>query len=187
MIEIHGISITATRTELRPGHTRRVCDDVNCNSLIEVYSIAGMAHGVPIASSPIAVRCGPAGPFFHDVSLSSTHRIAHFWNLEHGRIKAQSAEAASIIGPDRTGAGECVIEVAARVGGQEEETETVSSKLDKTRLRRPSFDPNNVIAGAFKAAGLPVPELPLKVPRTSSYMDPGLIVDAALKAAGLRR
>jgi hypothetical protein len=69
--------------------------------------------------------------------------------------------------------GKRAIEVDARFGGEEEETKMVTSKLDDTGPRRPPPDPDSVIAAAFKAAGLRVPELPIKVPGTSTYTNPG--------------
>jgi hypothetical protein len=50
------------------------------------------------------------------------------------------------------------------------------------RTRR-SLDPNVVIAEAFKAAGLPVPEN--KIHPSGPPVLPGPIIEAALKAAGL--
>ena len=49
------------------------------------------------------------------------------------------------------------------------------------------LDPNLVIAAAFKAAGLPVPELAKAPASARSRVAPGPIIDAALKAAGLMR
>jgi len=42
-----------------------------------------------------------------------------------------------------------------------------------------------VIAAAFKAAGLPVPEIPTAPPGTSPHVAPGPIIAAAFKAAGI--
>jgi hypothetical protein len=47
------------------------------------------------------------------------------------------------------------------------------------------LDPNAVIAAAFRAAGLPVAEIPLAPPGASPRVAPGPIIAAALKAAGL--
>jgi hypothetical protein len=48
------------------------------------------------------------------------------------------------------------------------------------------LDPNVVIAAAFKAAGLPVPEFPTAgAPDAKPHVAPGPIIAAALKAAGL--
>src|SRR5262249_37308303 len=47
------------------------------------------------------------------------------------------------------------------------------------------LDPNAVIGAAFKAAGLPVPEIPTTPPGATPRVAPGPIIAAALKAAGL--
>jgi hypothetical protein len=49
------------------------------------------------------------------------------------------------------------------------------------------LDPDAVIASAFKAAGLAVPEIPTAPPGTTPRVEPGPIIAAALKAAGLIR
>ena len=53
------------------------------------------------------------------------------------------------------------------------------------RETRYPFDPNAVIAAAFKAAGLPVPEIPTAPPGGTPRVAPAPIIAAALKAAGL--
>ena len=55
---------------------------------------------------------------------------------------------------------------------------------EKRQMRFP-LDPNAVIAAAFKAAGLAVPELPTAPPSTPPRVAPGPIIAAALKAAGV--
>ena len=47
------------------------------------------------------------------------------------------------------------------------------------------LDPNAVIAAAFRAAGLPVPEVPTAPLGATPRVTPGPIIAAALKAAGL--
>jgi hypothetical protein len=49
------------------------------------------------------------------------------------------------------------------------------------------LDPNAVIAAAFRAAGLPVPEVPTAPLGATPCITPGPIIAAALKAAGLRQ
>jgi hypothetical protein len=49
------------------------------------------------------------------------------------------------------------------------------------------LDPNVVIAAAFKAAGLAVPEIPTAPPGATPRVAPGPIIAAALRAAGLVR
>ena len=63
----------------------------------------------------------------------------------------------------------------------------VSLAEGEERQTRYPFDPNAIIAAAFKAAGLPVPEIPTVPPGTPPRVAPGPIIAAALKAAGLLR
>jgi hypothetical protein len=72
---------------------------------------------------------------------------------------------------------------------QPPKTRTVRPKLCllkvKNGRRVTHSTPNVVIAAAFKAAGLPVPEIPTAPPGATPRVAPGPIIAAALKAAGL--
>jgi hypothetical protein len=57
----------------------------------------------------------------------------------------------------------------------------------RERQVRYPFDPNATIAAAFKAAGLPVPEIPAAQPGPTPRVLPDPIIVAALKAARLVR
>ena len=57
------------------------------------------------------------------------------------------------------------------------------SEEEQERAHKP-FDPNDVIAASFKAAGLSFPEVR---PDATKRVAPGPIIAAALKAAGLVR
>ncbi len=71
---VHGLSATPSYGELIGNHTRRVWNDANGDALIEAFSISGMAHGVPLASTMGEDSCGAAGSFFLDAGICSTHR-----------------------------------------------------------------------------------------------------------------
>ena len=88
-----------TRSELIGRHTRRIWNDANGSALIEAFSIAGMAHGVPLDSSMNAESCGAAGPFFLDVGLSSTHHIARAWGLADRCVEIPRAAAVPLTEP----------------------------------------------------------------------------------------
>jgi hypothetical protein len=62
--------------------------------------------------------------------------------------------------------------------------EALLAESEERQTRYP-LDPNVVIAAAFKAAGLPVPEIPTAPPGATPRVAPGPIIAAALKAAGL--
>jgi poly(hydroxyalkanoate) depolymerase family esterase len=62
-------------------HTRRVWKNANGESQLEAYSIAGMGHGVPLATAGEG-SCGLVGPFFLETGISSTVLIARSWGLD---------------------------------------------------------------------------------------------------------
>ena len=70
---------------------RRIWSDANGEALIEAFTIRGMAHGVPIATTTGGERCGAAGAFFLNVGISSTHHIARFWRLHESLVETPRA------------------------------------------------------------------------------------------------
>ena len=63
------------------GYLRRVWRDADGENLLEAYTITGMAHGAPIAVGMVDGDCGNPAPFILDAGISSTYRIAQFWDL----------------------------------------------------------------------------------------------------------
>jgi poly(hydroxyalkanoate) depolymerase family esterase len=182
---VHGLSERPSHQEFIENHTRRVWSDANGRVLIEALSISGMSHGVPLATTA-EESCGSAGAFFLDVGISSTHHIARFWRLQELRVEMPRAAApvAAII-QIPTGGGALVVARAAAEGAYSS-SETSLAECEERQTRYP-LAPNAVIAAAFKAAGLPVPEVPTLPPGTRPHVAPGPIIAAALKAAGLVR
>jgi feruloyl esterase len=181
---VHGLSTTPTYQEKLAGQMRRVWNDSDGNTVVEAFSIGGMAHGAPIATGNGDRGCGAPGPFFHDVGISSTHHIVNFWGLANVGANARSAAAREAQSDASRGAGsrEVVIIGSASAAGEAMNAH-FDSQEDRSTLR--DLDPNVVIAAAFKAAGLPSPENDIQALR--SRVAPGPIIEAALKAAGLIR
>jgi poly(hydroxyalkanoate) depolymerase family esterase len=156
-------------------HTRRSWNDANGSTRLEAYSIAGMAHGVPLATVG-SDACGVAGPFFLEAGISSTALIARFWGLEtHAARK-------------RSGQMQPAMSIAAKPVRQPSPPSPVVAEPpraqndDNAHGGRLAAAPGTIIEAAFKAAGLPVPE------RTDGgNIDPAAIIAAALKAAGLKQ
>jgi hypothetical protein len=71
----------------------------------------------------------------------------------------------------------------AAAEGADNSAETLHARGEEWQTRYP-LDPNAVIAAAFKAVGIPVPEIPI-APGTPPHVAAGPIIAAALKAAGL--
>jgi poly(hydroxyalkanoate) depolymerase family esterase len=77
---VHGLPVTPSNVESIGGCPRRVWTDAAGRERIEEYSITGMGHGVPLdVSAPDGL--GASGPHMFDVGISSTRRIAEFWDL----------------------------------------------------------------------------------------------------------
>jgi poly(hydroxyalkanoate) depolymerase family esterase len=181
--DLHGLAASPTYAEGIGGHTRRVWNDADGETLIEAFSIGGMAHGVPLATSGEGA-CGAVGAFFLDVGISSTHHITSFWRLSEDSVAMPRAAAAvAARAPVLSDARAVVAAGEALLSESDSEAPSFTADADTTTRR---FDPNYVIAKAFRAAGLPVPELANLPPGTASHVDPGAIISAALKASGFR-
>ena len=178
--DVHGLSDSPSYQELIGSHMRQVWSDAKGNALIEAFSISGMAHGVPLGTAAGGESCGAAGAFFLDVGISSTHHIAHFWGLHESLIEQPRGavwESAPSGVPNDQGAGVILKTAPDRSHVSIE----CSSVEDDERQSHYALNPNDVIAAAFRAAGLPVPAQTGATPR----VEPEPIIAAALKAAGL--
>ncbi len=79
---VHGIDRTADRRDTVQGHAHEVFTDAAGKPLVEIYTVAGMAHGTPIDPGPGPEQCGTAAPFILDAGICSSLHIARFWGLE---------------------------------------------------------------------------------------------------------
>jgi feruloyl esterase len=181
---VHGLSERPSYQELIGSHTRRVWSDANDNALIEAFSISGMAHGAPLAAATDRESCGAAGAFFLDVGISSTHHIARFWRLPESLVEMPRSTAPMSAPTEIPTSGRAFVIAGAAGEGSHGSAEASLAQREEWRTYSP-LDPNAVIAAAFKAAGLPVPEIPTAPPGATARVAPGPIVAAALKAAGL--
>ncbi len=184
---VHGLSDSPARVETIAGHTRRVWNNANGHAVIEAFSIAGMAHGVPLETGMQAEGCGAVGPFFLDVGLSSTHHVARTWGLSDGLADAPGTHARPTKVPARASAAPAATELVARTGSGWTGSADALPGSGAARETTAVYGPSAVIAAAFKAAGLPVPEFPSLSPGARSHVSPGPIIAAALKAASLKR
>jgi len=181
---VHGLSNSPSYQELIGSHTRRIWNNANGKAVIEAFSINGMAHGVPLATTTGGESSGTAGAFFLDVGISSTHHIARFWRLHESLVEMPRAAGAVSAPIQIPTDGRAFVIAGAAAEGSHSSAEASLAECEERQTRYP-LDPNVVIAAAFKAAGLPVPELPTAPPGATPRVAPGPIITAALKAAGL--
>jgi hypothetical protein len=140
---------------------------------------------------PLAITggesCGAAGAFFLDVGISSTDHIAHFWRLHESLVDAPRA-AAPVSAPIQVPVDRrAFVTAGTTIEGSHSSAQGWLAEGDslaegKERRTRYPIDPNATIAAAFKAAGLPVPEIPAAQPGATPRVLPDPIIVAALKA-----
>jgi feruloyl esterase len=181
---VHGLPDSPSYQELIGSHTRRVWSDVNGTAIIEAFTIGGMAHGVPLATTAGRESCGAAGVFFLDVGISSTNHIARFWRLHESLVEMPHA-VAPMSAPIQIPTSGRDLVIAGAIATDSDCSAEASFPEDEHRQTHYPLDPNAVIAAAFKAAGLPVPEIPAAPPGVTPRVVPGPIIAAALKAARL--
>ena len=79
-VDLHGLASTPCSDETSSGHRVRVWrNDLN-QHVIEVHTIDGMGHGVPLATEGDE-QCGQVGTYQFDVGISSTIRILQFFGI----------------------------------------------------------------------------------------------------------
>jgi feruloyl esterase len=168
---VHSLPAQSSGEEQVGRHIRRVWNGKNGTPLVEAFSVIGMGHGEPVATTG-ENRCGVAGPFFLDVGIGAAWQTARFWKLDSEGPAEQTAEAK---------------DAARRSLPSHYDAEVAARSAEAAARLRPTvspLQPDVVIAAAFRAAGLP--PLPMQ-PDGSSRVDPDAIIDVALKAAGLSR
>lgn len=187
-VHLHGLSPEPNHEDVVAGHPRRVWKDAAGETIIEVYAISGMAHGVPLATGTNSESCGAAGPFFLDSGISSTHHIAKFWGLiENEASAALNAADENTAMEDRMAARFAEHDAVPGIGGSVLEPVRASVRWNEAPAASQRIDPNAVIAAAFKAAGLPAPEIADSDLVSKYRVAPDPIIAAAMKAAGMSK
>ena len=92
---LHGVSAKPSQTDTIDGYPHRVWRDATGRAVIEEYSVTGLGHG-----TPLDVRGSDHGeaaaPFMLDASISSTRRIASFWEIAPQPVEARARPAARV-------------------------------------------------------------------------------------------
>jgi len=79
--DVHGLPAQPSRTEKVDGYPHRVWLGPDGRTMIEHYSITGMAHGTPLMPGTEEGQSGEAGSHMLDAAISSTDRIAAFFGI----------------------------------------------------------------------------------------------------------
>jgi hypothetical protein len=135
---VHGLKAKPSGQDVVDGYPRRVWTNAKGETVIEEYTITGMAHGTPLATGDGENSYGVAGPFLLEAGISSSHRIAQFWGLTAQERKVKQKRPA----PERK--------------PEQEETLTAANAASghKGPRHSPMPDVGAVITKALKNAGL---------------------------------
>ena len=99
---LHELPSRPTKQGEVDGYPRQVWLNDAGEEVIELYTIANMAHGTPLATGSADSECGNAGPFLLEVGiLVSSFHIARFFGLTTGAVRPlpQSESAATFSAP----------------------------------------------------------------------------------------
>ncbi|MDB5590957.1 PHB depolymerase family esterase [Enterovirga sp.] len=103
--DLHGLPTRPSGRERVGIHLREVWRDRAGAEVIESYTVDGLGHGTPLATSPGEESCGEAGPFLLEAGISSSYRMAVFWGLvqESAAARANRVPDVDIIPPGEAG------------------------------------------------------------------------------------
>src|SRR2546430_11161425 len=74
-LDVHELPLTPMSDQIVDGHSRQVWWNVDGETVVESYTIADMAHGIPLTHSEGAV----AGPYMIEAGISSSAHNAAFF------------------------------------------------------------------------------------------------------------
>lgn len=141
---VHGVSADAARSESVDGRSRRVWRNVHGQDVIEEYSISGMGHGTPLATTG-DLGLGATGPFMLEVGICSTRSIAKFWGLLKSVANIIDSE------PD---AAQMPADVPLASAASSRGRKRSSDSAEKTLRLEPPSTIQKTIEDALRSAGL---------------------------------
>ncbi|WP_454633869.1 extracellular catalytic domain type 1 short-chain-length polyhydroxyalkanoate depolymerase [Bradyrhizobium cenepequi] len=151
-LDVHGLPETPMSTTVVDGYPRDVWWNDDGETMVESYTITGMAHGTPLGVAANDERYGETGAFLIDAGISSSYHIANFFGLTE-RVH-RSAETAKETGKP-------VVQPTAKPVAKETvkpiprpRTAQPSLATAPRTLRRRAVDIGDAITRALTAAGL---------------------------------
>jgi poly(hydroxyalkanoate) depolymerase family esterase len=94
-LDVHGLPETPMASTMVDGYPREVWWDSNGETVVESYTITGMAHGTPLGLAANDERYGETGAFLIEAGISSSYHIANFFGLtERVRRPAEAVKDA---------------------------------------------------------------------------------------------
>ncbi|MGQ0681291.1 extracellular catalytic domain type 1 short-chain-length polyhydroxyalkanoate depolymerase [Bradyrhizobium sp.] len=161
-LDLHGLPEAPMSESTVDGYPHEVWWNAEGKTVVESYTISGMAHGTPIGLADNDERYGFEGAFLIEAGISSSWHIANFFGLTRRlrRSKAQAEAAAisvlSAAARERARPFPAIAPVTLQNPDLPEALwpRTTPTGRPEPAKRRRSFDVGGVIARALTAAGL---------------------------------
>jgi poly(hydroxyalkanoate) depolymerase family esterase len=141
-LDLHGLPDAPMVETNVDGYPRQAWWNADGETLVESYSITGMAHGTPLGLADNDQRYGVEGAFLIEAGISSSYHIAKFFGLTGWITDAKEPAAAAK--PALPPAPHLARTIRAKVAAP------AAPKRGKAR----SFDLGQIITRALTAAGL---------------------------------
>jgi hypothetical protein len=93
-LDLHGLDETPMSEAQVNGYPRQVWWNADGETVVESYTISGMAHGTPLGVADNDERYGTAGAFLIEAGISSSYHIAKFFGLTSRARQAELSGAA---------------------------------------------------------------------------------------------
>lgn len=153
-LDLQGLPDTPMDQNKIDGYPHRAWRNSSGETVVESYTITGMAHGTPLGTGAGEERYGVAGAYMLDVGISSSYHIAQFFGLT-GRVHRPRSTNKTAVSrrsddPRHNGAGD-----SARAGDRNPPPGTGhdGASAHKGHGKR-GLDVGAVITRALTAAGL---------------------------------
>ena len=78
---VHGIDQRVDSEDDLNGYPRQVYQDEDGRARVELVTVTGMGHAVPVDPGPGPDQCGRTGAYISDADVCASMHIARFWNL----------------------------------------------------------------------------------------------------------
>lgn len=144
------------------GHPRQVWWNANGETVVESYTIAGMAHGTPIDLVGNDERYGAEGAFQIEVGISSSYHIAKFFGLTRRVHQTDAPAEAAATGATGMATGERIkpfppvapVTLQSPADSAVLELRTAPASDSEPAKPRRTLDVGSIISRALTAAGL---------------------------------
>ena len=144
---LHQAGAEPDRRDEVDGYPHRVWCDATGRAVVEEYSITGMGHGTPLATTG-KEGCGQGGAYMLEAGISSTRHICRFWGLTGDRSAMDDPTAEGT-----AGAGEIALPSAPR-GEDRQPTIHAEPLRPAASVTDAAGGVGAVIENALRAAGL---------------------------------